>query len=148
MTAPNTLNGFPVLMARRRSAIDDPTWTVLVDRGAASAQRYVVAAWSAECRNEWVWGDYFADLDKATEAAFAKSHTGQTATTNRHGWTATAWTVKRLEAARASVIGTAQGYTFYEDPERGDEAPLLAIWTRSAAPTVWNTGEYDLPDYL
>lgn len=52
----------------------------------------------------------------------------------------------KTTADNATLIGTVAGVRFYEDPEYGDEAPLLA--ERPFRKDLETTDWYELPDYL
>ena len=61
-------------------------------------------------------------------------------------WTETGKTVNWLVANNATRLKTAWGFHFYENPLRGDEAPVLAVKAAmKPAGTVWNTQDFDLP---
>lgn len=60
--------------------------------------------------------------------------------------TGSEWTESNVKAETLiTVIGVAFGWTFYEHPTRGDDAPLLA---HRPGYTVWNTHDYDIPDFI
>jgi hypothetical protein len=61
-------------------------------------------------------------------------------------WTATGKARNWLHAHKATLLATRYGFRFYENPLRGDEAPILAILDGSGpAGTIWNTHDFDLP---
>jgi hypothetical protein len=49
-----------------------------------------------------------------------------------------------IRSQRATPLGQAYGYRFYEHPFEGDEHPILALDREG---NVFNTREYDLPDW-
>lgn len=56
------------------------------------------------------------------------------------------WTLTGFKREKLSTeVGKAFGWTFFEHPTKGDEAPLLAYRDGHG---VWNTYDYDIPDYL
>ncbi len=50
------------------------------------------------------------------------------------------------QLANATEVGKVFGFAFYEHPKYGDEHPLLAVPRGSMA--VYNTNDYNLPEYL
>jgi len=62
-------------------------------------------------------------------------------------WTETSINPHRL----GEPLGRAFGWTFYEHPTKGDEAPILAATLDRIGPQgpiVYNTHDFDMPDYL
>ena len=56
------------------------------------------------------------------------------------------WTESNIKPEQlVTQIGQAFGWTFYEHPIKGDEAPLLAYRTGYR---VWDTQDYDIPENL
>lgn len=64
----------------------------------------------------------------------------------------TTWTATQIDPAKLGApLARAFGWTFYEHPTEGDEHPVLAVSLdhgTAKGPTVWNTGDHDIPDYL
>jgi hypothetical protein len=63
----------------------------------------------------------------------------------------TQWTETTIRPAQlGEPLARAFGWTFYEHPTEGDEAPILAVrsYRMETGGPVWNTGDYDIPDYL
>lgn len=61
-------------------------------------------------------------------------------------WTPTTKTRAWLKESNATVLDSSWGFTFYEHPTKGDNAPVLAI--RSIGPMtdiVMNTQDFDVP---
>lgn len=67
--APATLNGAPVLAV----AAQGDRLRVLVDRGADSAHRFVVASWWPGLGRSWSWGHYFATAQEVREYLAAEA---------------------------------------------------------------------------
>lgn len=63
MIAPNTLNGYPVILATRHPSCV----TVVVDRKSdyPTLQRYVVATWWPDLGTTWSWGHYVDTTEEA-----------------------------------------------------------------------------------
>lgn len=50
-----------------------------------------------------------------------------------------------------SLLHQACGWSFFEHPTEGDEHPVLAMsldYITEEGPVVWNTHDYDVPEYL
>lgn len=66
LNLPKSLNGYPVVDIAPRGSRPN-RWVVLVDRGAGSYQRWVVATWGPDCGDEWYLGAYLDDLEEASQ---------------------------------------------------------------------------------
>lgn len=68
----------------------------------------------------------------------------------RKDWCTT--TITYAELIIAAEIGRAGGWIFYEHPDFGDEAPLVAVKNSDIAfggkITVYQTNEYEIPNFL
>lgn len=51
----------------------------------------------------------------------------------------------RIRIGKATFLHQVFGYQFFEHPDYGDEAPILAM---DKVGRVYNTNDYDLPEYL
>lgn len=62
------------------------------------------------------------------------------------------WEPTMINAAKLGTpLARAFGWTFYEHPTEGDEHPILAVSMDvmgKFGPMVYNTGDYDIPEYL
>ena len=63
MEIPTDLNGFPVVACAPRKDTEG-MWAVLVVCSELGMP-YLVASWSPELRNEWLWGHYYDNISKA-----------------------------------------------------------------------------------
>ncbi len=75
MNAPATLNGHPVIASAPRPNSDADSLIVVVYRGVACADPYVVASWHPSLGDAWCWGHYFRTLPMA--AGYFAERTGQ-----------------------------------------------------------------------
>lgn len=64
----------------------------------------------------------------------------------------TDWTETDLDVfTLGEPIARAFGISFYEHPTKGDEVPILAATLDRIGPKgpiVWNTHDFDVPEYL
>jgi hypothetical protein len=66
----------------------------------------------------------------------------------------TDWTETNLTAERVCTgepLARAAGITFWEHPRLGDLHPILAVTLDKIGPKgpiVWNTHDFDIPEYL
>jgi len=62
-------------------------------------------------------------------------------------WTATKKDRQWLADKSATLLSTAYGFAFYENPITGDETPVLAVQLGMGNSPVWNTQDFDLPTH-
>ena len=66
--------------------------------------------------------------------------------TDFDAWTETGKACNWLHENKATRLSQAWGFSFYENPLRGQDAPILAVTAEERpAGTVWNTQDFDLP---